>query len=233
MAGDEQRLKDARIELVLDTTAAKAKLDELEGGGDRSSAGKRPPSPGRKDARKEREAEERAEKLRPVRGGRTAAVAAAAGGKLSAVIIGAVKTIATASALTATAELLPGMIDAKLATMESTDKAKIAALEFIDAVIGEPLAVFARTVRNIQSAIPIISAFVGTAGDIARTQAALGLEVDGSAVRVGGRAAAVASANVSIAKERIRLGRFGVGRAISDQADVLRAALSSTTETNR
>ena len=230
MAGDEQRLRDARITVKLDLDEARRKLDELEGDiGERSGAGKRPPSPGRRDERKERENEARRERLRP-KGGR-----AAAGGKsrrLPSAVIGAIKTIVAASVVTTIGEMLPGMISAKKATFEDSDIFKRGVLSVIETVIGEPLAALAAGVRKIESAVPVISAFTGTAIDVARAEGALGLDtVD--PIAIAKRQAAVTSVEVSLQKDRRQLGRAALGVGLVTEGEKLKSLLFGGSDTSR
>lgn len=215
MAG-EMRLKDARIEVKLDTAAALRQIDDLEkGAGGRSVPGGRPPSPGRRDEAKEREDDER-------KGRRRREVAERPG----IPGMGIVKAVIGASALQLVSEMLPAMIDAKLATMASTDVFRKAVLEALKATVGKAAGGVGSAMRAVESAAPVIGAFTGTAVDVARSASLMfGGAADADIATLAKRQAAIASAEVSMERARRAAGRAGIGAAIVNEADALKAAL--------
>ena len=259
MAGDEQRLRDARITVKLDLAEARRKLDELEGGsGERSGAGKRPPSPGRRDERKEREDEARRERLRP-KGGRSRAAAVAGagvsarGGKLGRAVIGAIKIGGAAAAVTFSADVIRGAIESEMGKVVSAGPAPNWVTDFpaflswigdfaeekgakaAQSVFEGTLGITADVIRALATIAPIIASFVGTATDQAKTQAILFPEGPniGGAMRIAQRAAAVTGARVSIGKQQAMIAHGALGAAGANDINDFRAHLFKNADTSR
>lgn len=232
MAG-EQRLRDAKIKVRLDTSEALRQLGDLGKGRDGASVpGGKPPAPGREDERKKREDEERRrDERRENRRSRTAGAAAAAGAVPRAVI-GAAKTIASAAALSLVAETVPAMIDARLETLGNQDPIKRQVVSLIRDAIGIPLEKIGDVIRTIESALPVIAAFTGTSIDVARANAILGGGATSADIlALATRQSRVRSAETSLQLERRRLGRGGAGQAVLQAADQLRADLLGAAST--
>ncbi len=228
---DEQRLKDAKIQVKLDLKGAQDALDDLNKDGDRSTPGGRPPSPGRKDDRKRREDDERKAKQRP----RAAAVGAAVGvAKIPGAIVAVVKTVVAASVATLVAEIVPAMISARLAQVKDDISFERGVLEIMEVAVGMPLQALGQLVRNLENTLAVGGAFVGTALDVAVSQKSLIGEADAEDVfSIAGRAAMVASAQRSLAGSRRHQRRIIFGGAIVDIADDIKDLMFKGSETNR
>jgi len=232
--GDETRLKDAKIEVKLDTAGALKALGDLENAsGGKSKPGGRPPSPGRKDERREREDEGRKRK-----GGGIGVVgvgAAAAGvAGIPGFIVGVVKTLVAATVATSVSEVVPGMIAERMRTTDDGSTGNNVA-KFLQDTVGLSLDKFVAFIHTVESMAGLLPAFLGTATEISTTSKAL----FGEAAPIEGvfatakTQAAVAGAMAMTSVEQRRMRRFILGTTMVEGYDQLIAMLFESTNANR
>lgn len=209
---DQQRLKDARIEVQIDTSAAERALDDLTPGG---GPGQRPPEPGR-DAEKDR----RRDDERPPRDGQPSVVAGV--GKIPRAVVTLVRTMIAATVARQILEIVPGYIDKQLEQIPPGGLLGTGAMEaFMERRVGEmvrdAMKGGAATGHALEAAAATIPAAVGTAVDVARAQAALRGEVDIPGVgRLALQQAQLASIEAAQRARARQLGRNAAGAAIAD-----------------
>ena len=218
MAG-EISLEPVRVKIIVETVNA-PKGDEISPSPDQSRPGVRPPEPGKRDdcdCDDPKPGPRPKPKPEPKPKPGTPSVP---GSKIYKTALGAVKTIASATALSITADAVPAMIDEKLKQLDADDVFSRAVLKVIEYFIGVPLTKIGDGIRAIEAAMPVLTALIGGATDVARSASLLNVPVSAeNTTAIAARAAAVASAEVGIGLERRRLGRAGVGIAILEQRD--------------
>lgn len=213
MAGDQQRLKDAQIEVKVDTSAAERAIDDLEPGGG-SRPGRRPPEPGRERDERERPKPDK---------GRGPAGTAAAAASIPRGVIRLVKTFAAAVVLQEVARVVPSMIEKRIAQM-----APGVMRDVTDAVlgnIGRFLTGIVDTGENITANIGAITTGISTARDVARAQQLLLPPKQRDPADIAAlalRQAQLSQIDSAFAMRRRRIGAAALGGAILDVTDTLR-----------
>lgn len=216
MPGDENRLKDARIEVVLDTARAEKQAEAFEQEeGERSIPGSRPPQPGRE---RDKEDRRRPGKSR-VGFGDLSAGAAIARVPGARAVMGALRTFAAAYALRTVSEVLPGMIDKKLSMLDADNIATRWALNLIKDVYKYIDNKFVQ----LESSMAAFGAGIGSATETARSQQLLLGQTDPRSIGVlAERAAAAASFQAFINAQKRISGASALGGAIVDIGEELK-----------
>jgi hypothetical protein len=228
---DEQRLKDAKIQVKLDLSGARRDLDEAEG--ERSGPGGRKPSPGRKDERKRREDDRRKEQARG-KDGRTVLAAGAAGAAgLGAKVVPFIKGLILANVNAALGDILEGAIDKRLATLEKGDTARELALEAAR-IASLPAQLLADVRRKASQGIAFLKTFPSVfAGQALAQQAAFGRTSAADASAVAQNQAQVAVIEAFMRGEQLRLAGRLKGAVTVDLADSLKKFMVKRFGTNR
>ncbi len=226
---DEQRLKDAKIQVKLDLSGARRDLDEAEG--DRSGPGGRKPSPGRKD---ERERKQRERRKRQATGPRTVLAAGAAGrAGIAAKVIPFLKGLVLSNVSAAMGDILPGMIDKRMASLESSDTAEKFALEAAR-IASLPAQYIAEAKRLASQGLAYARTYPGVfAGQALGQQAAFGESRAGDAQAVASIQAQVASIEAFMRGEQLRLAGRLKGATAVDLGDSFKKFLTKRFGTNR
>ena len=218
MAG-EQQLRDARITLTIDTTAAEKRLDDIDDG---STPGGRPPQPGR-DRGKDRRRDDDRDRRPGRRPGPGAAVGVAA--IPGRAVIAAVKTFAAAYMLKIVSETLPGMVDRRMATLDKPVRFAAEATglpSLARGVFGGIAAGF----HGLEIAAATVAPAVRTARDLGRSQMLLTGRTDEAGIAdVTLREMKIAGALSSIAALKREQGRRFMGAAAVDISDNLKDRL--------
>lgn len=175
-----------------------------------------------------RQEQERAERARRPSHVRTAGVAAGAAvatrGAGRSRVAGALGTAARAAVsgitLSVVADMLPGMIDERLKSMEGDSSIQRFIVEIINDTVGDTFRAIGDRLRELEATAAQISAFTGAAVDTARSAQLLGT-LGGAAdpVEVARISAKVASAQRAIRVEQRRIGREALGGSIVNLVD--------------
>lgn len=240
MAGDEQRLKDAKIEVRIDTEAAERELEDRgrEGEG-RSTPGGRPPQPGRKEDEKDQRKRDD-DRRRDGDGGRFVTTVAAAS-RVPGMIVGAVKVLAAAYALRTVSEMLPGMIDKRLSTMAPGGRLGIGAFgqplypknlgDLADFAVRESLEktrdfyreIILPQIQRMEAILAVFPAALGTGIDFARSQQLMtGVTRPGDVLAAVARAGTMASIDARMQASRRAFSGAALGAATVDLGDWLK-----------
>lgn len=218
---DENRLKDARIKVVIDTSDAIQQIEDAKVEPEKSVPGGKPPSPGRKDEQRKREDEEREEKRdpRPRRPRRPAARPGRGGGLLRRVV----GTAASGVTLSMVADMIPAIIQAEQKKLAEGQYWERQVVGVIEKYVGQPLERVADGLRAVESALPAIAAFTGTAIDVSRSNQLMGLGMSPQAIAsLSKREAAIASIGANMNNQRRKVGREAVGVFLADEIGKMR-----------
>lgn len=213
---DQQKLKDAKIEVKLDTEAARKQLEELARGmSGKSTPGGAPPKPGRDTGRDD-------DGRRPARRG-TAVVATST----TSPLYSAVKAGVAAVSLAAVAEVVPSMIEARLKTLSDGDYVSKAIVKVLEYAVGVPFDALASLLRNAIPQLQLLSTLKQTGVDVSRASRLLvGDTASPSDITtIVRRAMAITSVEIGAERFRRAAARDVLGGVILETSDALREAL--------